>query len=229
MSSRLSPVRATYRFLSDKMAYPILLSSLLGLVIWFVRTLVSQRIEYDFLPWNLFLAAIPYLFSLIAWHMHRRHPGQWWLILAPFVLWLIFFPNAPYLVTDLMHLNPEPPIPAWYDITLFAIFVWSGCLFAVISLNIMHSVVESFVGSLAGWLFVAATVVLSGLGIYLGRFLSWNSWDLLFDPQAVLGDVLFRLVHPIRYVQIYSVTLLFAAFLLVCYLTFISVQQREGK
>lgn len=229
MSSRLYPVSAIHRFLLGRMAYPIFLCSILALAMYYLRTLLSQRIEYDFLPWNLFLAAIPYGFSLIAWLVHKRYQGRWWLLLAPFLLWLIFFPNAPYLVTDLLHLDPEPPIPPWYDIALFATFVWTGCLLSVISLNIMHSVVENYVGSVAGWLFVAATIVLSGLGIYLGRFLNWNSWDLLLDPQGVLGDVLFRLIHPIRFVQIYSVTLLFAAFLLVCYLTFMSVQRREGK
>lgn len=175
------------------------------------------------------LAWIPYLFSLLVGLLHRRFPGQWWLLIAPFVFWLIFFPNAPYVVTDLLHLDPHPPVPIWYDVGLFASFVWTGCLIAVTSLNIMQSAVRSYLGSVASWMFVAATVVLSGLGIYLGRFLNWNSWDLLFEPRQVFTDVLIRVIHPIRFMQIYGVTLMFAAFLLVCYLTFISVQQRERK
>ena len=67
----------------------------------------------------------------------------------------------------------------------------------------------------------------TGLGIYLGRFLSWNSWDLIFAPQDVFADVLVRVIHPVRFIQIYGVTLMFAAFLLVCYVTLVSVQQRE--
>jgi uncharacterized membrane protein len=62
-------------------------------------------------------------------------------------------------------------------------------------------------------------VSLSGFGVYMGRFLRWNSWDLLFHPYAVLADVTTRLVNPLHYPRTYAVTLIFALFLLVCYLT----------
>jgi uncharacterized membrane protein len=227
MSDRPLAFSDVHRFLTKQLIYPILLSSLLASAIWSARIFRTGTTEYAFLPWNLFLAWIPYLFSLLTIYLHKRHPGKWWLLLSPFLLWLIFFPNAPYLVTDLLHLDLRPPVPMWYDVGLFASFVWTGCLIAVTSLNIMQAAVRSYLGSFASWLFVAVTVVLSGLGIYLGRFLNWNSWDLLFEPQQILSDVLIRVVHPIRYMQIYGVTLMFAAFLLVCYLTFIFVQQRE--
>jgi uncharacterized membrane protein len=222
-------LRDVHRFLSKQMVYPIVLSTLLACAIWFGRLFRSEFIGYAFIPYNLLLAWIPYLFSLVVGILHSRYPGRWWLLVAPFVFWMIFFPNAPYLVTDLLHLDPAPPVPVWYDIGLFASFVWTGCLIAVISLNIMQSAVKSYIGAIASWLFVAGMVVLSGLGIYLGRFLNWNSWDLFFKPREVFADVLIRVIHPIRNPQIYGVTLMFAAFLLVCYLTFVFVQQRERK
>jgi uncharacterized membrane protein len=229
MSVQSFTLSDVHRFLSKQLFYPIVLSTILAYTIWFGRLIRSDFIGYAFLPYNLSLAWIPYLFSLLVGILQSRYPGRWWLLLAPFTLWLIFFPNAPYLVTDLLHLDPAPPVPAWYDIGLFASFVWTGCLIAVISLNIMQSAVESYIGSFASWLFVAGMVVLSGLGIYLGRYLSWNSWDLFFKPQQVFADVLIRVIHPIRNPQIYGVTLMFAAFLLVCYLTFVSVQRSERK
>lgn len=227
MSHRFNSWRSLHRFLSKELLYPIVLSSLLACAIWFGRKYLSHNADYAFLPWNLFLAWIPYGFSLIVGFLHQRYPGRGWLLIAPSVLWLIFFPNAPYVVTDLLHLDPHPPVPIWYDIGLFASFVWTGCFIAVVSLSIMQNAVKSYFGTMASWLFVVSTVVLSGLGIYLGRFLNWNSWDVFLQPQEVLADVLGRAIHPIRYAQIYGVTLMFASFLLVCYLTFISVQQRE--
>lgn len=229
MTDQLSALRDVHRFFSKHLVYPIVLSSLLAYAIWLLRILRSDEVEYAFLPGNLLLAWIPYLFSVIVGILHDHQRGRLWLLIVPFLLWLAFFPNAPYLVTDLLHLDPRPPVPMWYDIGLFASFAWTGCLIAVISLNIMQSAVKSYFGSLASWMFVTTTVVLSGLGIYLGRFLNWNSWDLFFQPQEIIGDVLIRVIHPIRFMQIYGVTLMFAAFLLVCYVTFISVQHREFK
>jgi len=86
-------------------------------------------------------------------------------------------------------------------------------------LRAMQMLVKTLAGSIASWLFVASVVGLSGLGIYLGRFLNWNSWDLFFHPYHVLTDVAIRLVHPLSHLQTFGVTFLFAAFLLVCYLT----------
>ena len=53
--------------------------------------------------WNLFLAWLPYLWSLWAVSIQRRQPRRWWRLLLPATLRLLFFPNAPYLVTDLIH------------------------------------------------------------------------------------------------------------------------------
>jgi uncharacterized membrane protein len=229
MSSRFQFWRSLHRFLSRQLLYPIVLSSLLASAIWFGRIYIGHHVEYAFLPWNLFLAWVPYVFSVIVGFLNQRYPGRGWLLLLPSLFWLTFFPNAPYVVTDLLHLDPRPPVPIWYDIGLLAAFVWTGCLIAVVSLSIMQTAVKSYWGSVASWLFVLSTIVLSGLGIYLGRFLNLNSWDLFIQPQDVLADVLVRVLHPIRHSQIYGVTLMFASFLLVCYLTFISVQQRERK
>jgi uncharacterized membrane protein len=227
MSTRSSRLKDIKHFFSRQLVYPVVLSSLLAYAVWFGRLYRSDSIGYAFLPYNLFLAWIPFFFSLLVGLLHSRYPGRWWLLIAPFALWLIFFPNAPYIVTDFLHLDAAPPVPIWYDIGLFASFAWAGCFIAVVSLNIMQAVVESYVGSVASWLFATGTVVLSGLGIYLGRFLNWNSWDLFLNPQLVLADVIVRVIHPVRNPQIYGVTFMFAAFLLVCYLTFVSMQQRE--
>ncbi len=227
MQSRLTFLRNLHHFLSRNLFYPLALSTLLTLAIWQARTWRSPDWNYHFIPWNLFLAWIPYAFSLVVVLLHKRFPGQWWLLVIPFVFWLIFFPNAPYTITDLLHLDERPPVPFWYDVGLLATFAWSGCFLAVVSLNIMQHVVKSYWGNLASWLFVASSIMLSGLGIYLGRFLQLNSWDLFIKPQRIFMDIAVRVLHPIRYQQTYGVTLMFASLLLVCYLTFVSVRQRE--
>jgi uncharacterized membrane protein len=147
-------------------------------------------------------------------------------LLLPGLLWLLFFPNAPYLVTDLIHLRGYPPVPLWYDIGMLISFAWAGCFLAVASLYIMHQIIRDFAGRAMSWLIVMGMIGLCGLGIYMGRFLRWNSWDVFLYPTEVLSDIAHRLAHPFSNLQTYGVTLMFAAFLFVCYWTFISLKQR---
>jgi len=227
MAGQANRIRAAHRFLASHSAYPLALSSLLACGIWIGRVIRSHSLTGGGLIWNLFLAWVPYLCSLWIVHLHHQHPRKWWRLLIPSALWLIFFPNAPYIVTDLWHLHERPPIPLWYDLGLFVTFAWTGCFLGLVSLGITQSVVKTFVGRMGSWVFAFIVLVLSGMGIYLGRFLGWNSWDLFLDPGAVLGDVAGWLLHPRHHLQTFGFTLLFAAFLMVCYLTFTSVQQHE--
>lgn len=192
-----------------------------------VEVSMSPKLTYSFLMWNLFLAWIPYLSSLWAAHLHQRRPGRWWYLAVPGILWLIFFPNAPYIVTDFLHLRARAPIPMWYDIGLLSVSAWTGLFLAVFSLRRMQSLVEYFVGLRASWLFVLGSLGLGGLGIYVGRFLRWNSWDLFLHPRSVLTDVAGQVADPWGHPGTFGVTLLFAAFLLICYLTLVIIPARE--
>jgi uncharacterized membrane protein len=217
-----------HRFLAHQSFYPILLSSLLGCVFYAGRVYLSHALTYLFLVENLALAWVPYLCSLWAVHVHRRYPDRWWYLALPCALWLLFFPNAPYIVTDLWHLHERAPIPMWYDIGLFVSFGWTGFFLGIVSLRAVQALVKTFAGWAASWLFVTGVVGLSGLGVYLGRFLRWNSWDLVLHPYSVLADAARQLAHPIRNVQTYGFILMFAALLLACFMTFTSIQSHES-
>jgi uncharacterized membrane protein len=147
---------------------------------------------------------------------------------VPGALWLLFFPNAAYIVTDFVHLRAIAPIPLWFDIGLIAVFAWSGCFLAVASLRTMQALVASYLGAAASWLFVAAVFGLNGLGIYLGRFLRWNSWDLFIHPHGVLSDAAAIVAHPIANRQATGVICMFGALLCVCYVMFWGMERRGG-
>jgi uncharacterized membrane protein len=217
-----------HRFLMDQLLYPILLSTLLAVGMYAGRVYFSQQWSFLYLIWNLFLAWLPYLFSLLAAGLDRMYPRHGWLLLAPGAAWLAFFPNAPYLLTDFLHLRERYPIPMWYDTGLLAAFAWTGVFLAIASLRTMQALVRAHAGWLFSWAFVTAVAGLSGLGVYLGRFLRWNSWDLLFQPFNILEDLLARLADPLSHRGFLGFTLMFTAFLLVCYLMFISVHPVGG-
>lgn len=220
-------LRELHTFLARQALYPILLSTWLALGLFAGRVYLSHTLTYVFLVWNLILAWIPYLSSLWASYVHRRYPRRWLYLLAPSALWLIFLPNAPYIVTDFLHLHARAPVPLWYDIGMLSAFAWTGLFLAVFSLRAMQTLVRAYLGAIASWLFVVGSLGVAGLGIYLGRFLRWNSWDLVLHPRSVLADVAVRLTNPWSHPGAFGVTFLFAAFLFVCYLTFTAVPSRE--
>jgi len=215
-----------HHFLLGQAFYPIFLSSLLATVFFVGRVVYSMNgLIYRNLIWNLFLAWIPYFFSILAAGLYSIFPRQWWLLILPGAVWLAFFPNAPYLLTDFLHLTDRPPVPLWYDIGLLASFAWSGMFLALASLKTMQELVKAHLGWLVSWLFTLLALVLGGLGLYLGRFSRWNSWDLLSQPDAILLDIASRLTNPLTNLRFFGFILMFTAILLVCYLTFISVHR----
>jgi uncharacterized membrane protein len=210
--------------LTEHRFYPLLASSTLAAVLLALRISLSGRLTLAFLAWNLALAWIPWLCSTVACTARSR-AGT----VVAGVVWLAFLPNAPYLVTDFLHLHQRAAIPLWYDIALLASFAWAGCLLAVVSLRAMHVLVTRRFGGPAGWAFVAGATGLTGLGIYIGRFLRWNSWDLAVRPGAVLEDLIARGVSPAAQLRVIGVTGTFAAMFLVTYLVFEGGQRETGR
>lgn len=199
--------------------YPAALCSVLCLALLGARWMVAGHFAYRFLLWNLFLAWLPWLFGA-ALSRAPSHRGRGHRLLPHFGAWLLFLPNAPYLVTDLLHLKERPGIPLWFDAALLFAFGWTGCLLGFLSLTVVHARIDAWLGKLAGWSFVLAVSLLTGFGIYLGRFLRWNSWDVLVRPHGLFSDVLCRLANPSGHPRTAAVTLLFAAFFVAAYTAF---------
>jgi uncharacterized membrane protein len=225
----LAELRNLHRFAASQSFYPLLLASLLAVFFFIGRAIYSGTLNYVNLVWNLFLAWVPYVFSVIAAILHRLLPKDWWLLPIPGIAWLAFFPNAPYMVTDFYHLGERPPVPLWYDIGLIAIFAFTGCFLAIASLHTMHRLVEVYLGKIVGWTFVSIALALSGSGIYLGRFERWNTWDLLLHPLSIFKDIASRVLNPLDHLRFIGFTLMFTAILLVFYLMFISMSSRFEK
>ena len=183
--------------------------------------LVARRVYVGsglrFLAWNLFLAWIPFVLALAAYGRHRRGASLGGIAPLAF-LWLLFFPNAPYLVTDLFHLRRELLAPLWFDVLVFGTFAWAGLLLGFVSLHLMQSIARRAFGWVASWALVLVALGLASFGIYLGRFLRWNSWDLFAEPGRLLGDVWVRVSNPVDNPKAVAYTLAFTAVLSVSYI-----------
>jgi uncharacterized membrane protein len=198
--------------------YPVAISTGLCLSLFAFRAYLSRTWTFSFLLWNLFLAWLPYLCSLLAVTLHRRYPRRWWLLPFPVLISIALFPNAPYIITDFVHLTERLPVPLWYDIGMLAGFAWTGIVLGSYALRILQNILRAGVGTLLSRVFALGVLGCSGMGIYMGRFLRWNSWDLVTQPRAVLYDIAIRLRHPLGNKETYGVTLLYAALMFIFYL-----------
>lgn len=184
-----------------------------------VRVLYTGSPHYGGLIWNLILAWVPFALALAIYDGYRRG-AQPRRLVAGGALGLVFFPNAPYLMTDFKHLRGFTEMPIWYDVVLLTAAAWAGLLLGFTSLWLMQAVARRLVGSANAWLFAFAVLALSSFGIYLGRFQRWNSWDVFVQPRSLLADVGGRLAHPADHPRTVAVTVLFTSFLATTYLVF---------
>lgn len=191
-----------------------------------LRAAYSHRLAFSYLAWNLFLAWLPMLCSLAAYNVYKRRTRLSWLVVAGCaVAWLLFFPNAPYLLTDIQHLAPRADAPFWFDLLLVIAFAWTGLFLGLVSLFLMQAVVRRAAGSLASWAGALAVLGLSGFAIYFGNFLRWNSWDVFFSPGGLLGDILDTVQHPLLHAQTFAFSMLFSLFLVSGYLMLVALTQ----
>ena len=195
-------------------------ASLISLVLLRVHILINGKDAYSTLAFNLGLAWIPF-FSALAAYGARPYRILFILVMPVCILvWLIFFPNAPYLLTDFHHLVTTDSItPLWFDVILLIWFAWTGLLLGISSLYLMQEIVTRALNPFAGWAFAIGATCLSSVGIFLGRFLRWNSWDLLLDPLPIAKDMYGIVRHPISNLPIYVFGILFTLIFLFIYAT----------
>ncbi len=149
------------------------------------RSYYLGRDTYHFLIWNLALAWIPMVCAFVTYRIHLRGRRPNFLFAVCALAWFFFFPNAPYIVTDFVHLQHQPPVPLWFDLLTIASFAWTGLCLGYLSLYLMQEVVRVHLGRWTSWVFVVVMLGLGAAGVYAGRFLRWNSWDVVRDPKAL--------------------------------------------
>jgi uncharacterized membrane protein len=176
-------------------------------------------IDFRFLVWNLVLAWIPLLLSLGVYDAYRRGRSLLWV--APMiVLWLLFLPNAPYIVTDFVHLSASSRAPLWFDGVELSAFSWTGMLLGFVSLYLVHAVLRDRYGARFGWSAVLFVLALSGVGVYLGRVKRWNSWDLLTQPGQRLAELHAHVGDPAGLAKAIAVSAGVTSLLAASYLVF---------
>jgi len=215
------------RFLHHHGLLPALLSTTVCVGLVKARVDWSQHSVYLWLLWNLFLAWVPYGLALVASFLHTQGLARWWSLAPLGVAWLLVFPNAPYLLTDFVHLRPRQGIPLWFDAALLGLFAATGWMLGLLSLEVWKRLLEERVGRAGAWVGVALVSVLCGYGIYLGRVERWNSWDVLTEPRPFFEAILAHLREPGENPQLLGITALFTVLVLLSYYAFEQLRRRR--
>ncbi|TDE18495.1 DUF1361 domain-containing protein [Dyadobacter psychrotolerans] len=206
---------STYLQSNQKIALlAVVSSSAMALLVF--RFAGTQNLGFLFMVWNLFLAWVPLVFIKWVWEQEKARRTPFILLLIYLVIWLLFFPNAPYVVTDIKHLRGVSENMIWYDTLMLFLFAASGFLTGLYSIRIVHRIISRRRNQLLAWLAIGGSMILSGFGIFLGRYGRWNSWDVLTQPGALVRGIYHSMQDPLAIKH----TLAFSFVLMLLYFAF---------
>lgn len=182
------------------------------------RVVATGDLTYVFLLWNLFLAFVPYAVSYWLSRNIRVMENKWKLALT-LMVWLLFIPNSFYILTDLFHLRYIRSAPKWFDLLLLLSFAWNGLLFGIVSLRKIEVVLQTVSGRSSSLFMVFAVMWLNAFGIYIGRFLRYNSWDVITQPFSLFSEMLDMLLYPFANKMEWGMISCYAVFMTLLYIT----------
>jgi uncharacterized membrane protein len=188
------------------------------------RLVYFQSWHFVFLLWNIFLAWLPYTFSK---YLDKEQAG--WKKLLLFGLWLLFLPNAFYIITDLVHLRHPSAVPVWFDAAIIFAAATAGLIMALVSL---YRAEKFLVKNFVKWkvaIMIPAILFLASFGVYLGRYLRWNSWDILANPADLLLSIASRVFAPQDHLRTWGMTIVLTGIFSLLYYTFKKIPVTVGE
>jgi len=194
--------------------------------LWVFRLVYSHTSAYFFLNWNLFLAFIPWLFSslmIINENLRKKKI----IIVLLLLSWLVFFPNAPYVLTDLIHLKNYRSMPEWFDLMLILCFAFTALVFGFLSFWDIENLLSKRISSDLIPIISSLLMFLIAFGVYMGRYLRWNTWDILRNPYEMAEDIGLRIIKPFDYPQAWGMTIFMGLFLNIMYWSFRFLKKRD--
>jgi len=202
------------------------LMSLFSFTLSVFRFYITDTPYFLFLNWNLFLAFIPW-FAVTILALNSRHSSSKVLLCGVLLVWILFFPNSPYILTDLFHLRLKTSVPVWYDLVVILSFAWTGLTFGFVSLAEIEVLMSRYLKPARIRMAVIGLLFLSSFGVYMGRYLRWNSWDVLTNPQGLFSDIGDRFINPFSHPRTWGMTLLLGVLLNMMYLTMQTFSRRK--
>jgi len=201
-----------------KTSIVLFLLSLYCLILTIARALYTGSDLFLFLNWNLFLAFVPWFIStaIILYPKLRKNK---FILFGLFAIWVAFFPNAPYILTDLFHIKWSTVAPIWFDTVMILSFAWTALCFGFLSLIDIDNILTEKLNSAISKITITVLLFAAGFGVYIGRYLRWNSWDLVNEPGGIIYDIGERVLFPLAHPGTWGMTLLMGLLLNIMFWT----------
>lgn len=207
-----------FKTTSNEMDRMLTLSMGFSIALVMARITYTGKLTFLSLIWNLFLAWLPYMVS--GWLQKRNlaYTNPIKFVVVAFI-WLLFIPNSFYIMTDLFHLGEHPNVPNWFDLAMIISFAWDGLLLGVLSVRQMEKMMQQFLPRMRELFFIYPIMWLNALGIYIGRYPRFNSWDIITNPIGLSTYLIRMTIHPIQYKYAWGMVACFSVFMTLVYLT----------
>lgn len=195
----------------------ILILVALAVILNLARVALFGSWSLIYLLWNIFLAILPFIASSLLLSEEKKKKLTTPLFVVGTIVWLLLLPNAPYIITDLVHIGSGHASQVFYNTVLLFSCALAGIALALSSLSHMDKVFQMRYGKHTASLLLIASMLLASFGVSVGRFLRFNSWDIFTSTHnifATIGDVFIR---PQLYAHVYIVTCTFFIFLYMSY------------
>ena len=191
-----------------------------------VRIKFTGSITYIFLVWNIFLAFIPFVFSLFFQSFLQKEN---WKKVVLFCSWLLFFPNALYLVTDIIHLGDNNDVPVWFDAVLLFTASFVGLALAFASLIHVERFLHKFYAKQKVKYMIAILLFAGAFGVYLGRFQRWNSWDIISNPFSLVEDIAGRFINPFAHLYSWAIVSFLTILYALCWFSIKAISSNKNE
>jgi len=208
-------------FLRTEIDRLLALSMIFSIAMTVARTIYSGHLTFLFLIWNLFLAWIPYCISQWLYYSQRKIKSKF-VFVAALMVWLVFVPNTFYILTDLYHVGDDYndfSMPQWFDLAMILSFAWNGLLLGILSVRHIEKIAHEKFRIRHELFFLYPTMWLNALGVYVGRYLRFNSWDLVSNPFHLVRDIADILFHPFSERYATGMIFCFSVLMTLIYLT----------
>jgi uncharacterized membrane protein len=179
--------------------------SIVGIVLILGRLFFVSDKAFLFILWNFFLAGLPLIISSVMIQMSARGFSRYSITFAG-ILWLLFLPNAPYILTDYVHVIHGDPNYFLLNTFTFSWFAISAFVAAVISLHDVSDLLLMRYKRLQVSMMIFTICLLCSLGIYLGRDLRFNTWDVFLNPGAIVSETMDSLRSPSENFYTWTIT-----------------------
>jgi uncharacterized membrane protein len=195
----------------------VVILTVLAVVLNILRIVILGKVSFLYILWNIFLAFVPFIISSLLLFYFKENKLTKLIFIVGFFIWILFIPNAPYIITDFIHLGTTRSIPIVYDVLLLFSSASVGLFLGFYSLFHIEQIIKAKCSYVKTSIIMGFIILLISFGIYLGRFLRFNSWDIFINHTSLVNNIWKIISQAAIHTEVYLYTLLFFFFLFLSY------------